>query len=54
MNARLSYAIISGNTGNVFAIKPDGNLTVERTLDRESVQIYQLKINAIDSQYPFF
>ena len=52
LNARLSYAITSGNNGNAFAIKPDGNLTIERNLDRESVEKYQLKINAIDSKYP--
>ena len=51
INGKISYAITSGNTGNVFSIKSDGNLTVERNLDRESLQQYHLKINAIDSKY---
>ena len=51
MNARLSFAIVSGDVSNAFGIRSDGNLTVERSLDRESVEQFQLKINAIDSMH---
>ena len=51
LNAKLSYSIISGDNGRVFSIKSDGRLVVERALDRESVQKYQLKINVVDGKY---
>ena len=51
MNAKLSYSIVSGNDGRAFGIKSDGRVTIERGLDRESVQNYQLKINVVDGKY---
>lgn len=50
LNAKLSYAITNGNNGNVFGINSDGNITVERNLDRETVPKFLLKISAIDSK----
>jgi protocadherin Fat 1/2/3 len=52
-NARVTYSIISGNFGNVFAIDADlGIVSVARELDMASVSEYMLRIKATDHGQP--
>lgn len=45
----VTYAITSGNTNDVFAIRPtDGMVFVKRSLDRETTSSYSLTIKASD------
>ncbi|KAK3720930.1 hypothetical protein QZH41_014537, partial [Actinostola sp. cb2023] len=48
-NANVTYAIISGNVGNVFTInKRTGQITISAALDRETMSRYELIIAATD------
>lgn len=52
-NARVTYSIISGNVGNVFAIDSElGIITTARELDQSSVTEYTLQIKATDHGQP--
>lgn len=52
-NARITYSIISGNVGNVFAIDPDlGIISVARELDLTLASEYMLRIKAVDHGHP--
>lgn len=52
-NARVTYSIISGNVGNVFAIDPDlGIVSVARELDLSIATEYTLWIKATDHGQP--
>lgn len=45
----VSYAILSGNDGNVFHISPgSGSISIVRSLDRESASSYSLVVKATD------
>jgi hypothetical protein len=47
-NVVASFAIVGGNTGNVFAISSGGVVTVVGALDREATPTYTLLITATD------
>ena len=53
LNAKISYSITAGNEANKFTINSDGNITVDRNVDRETVPEYKLKILAQDSEFLF-
>lgn len=53
LNAKISYSITAGNQAGKFIINSDGNITVDRNLDREIVAEYKLKILAQDSEFLF-
>jgi hypothetical protein len=49
----LTYSIVSGNTGNVFAINPStGQITVAGALDFETTAQYTLVVQATDNGTP--
>ena len=49
-DGRIRYSIRSGDPGNLFKIDPDnGNVTVVKTLDYETVKRYVLEIVAMDT-----
>lgn len=51
INARVSYQITDGNTDAVFAINRGfGEITVARSLDRETKDFYKLEITARDGK----
>ncbi|XP_044259255.1 fat-like cadherin-related tumor suppressor homolog isoform X4 [Tribolium madens] len=52
-NARITYSIVSGNFGNVFAIDPElGIISVARELDMTTNSEYMLRIKAVDHGQP--
>ncbi|XP_015840547.1 fat-like cadherin-related tumor suppressor homolog isoform X6 [Tribolium castaneum] len=52
-NARITYSIVSGNFGNVFAIDPElGIISVARELDMTANSEYMLRIKAVDHGQP--
>ena len=52
-NSTLTYSIVSGNAGNVFAIDPaTGQITVVGSLDFETVNQYALVVQATDNGTP--
>ncbi|XP_030767379.1 fat-like cadherin-related tumor suppressor homolog isoform X3 [Sitophilus oryzae] len=52
-NARITYSIVSGNVGNVFAIDADlGTIRIARELDLTSASEYTLHIRATDHGQP--
>jgi hypothetical protein len=48
-NAISTFAITSGNTGNVFSISNAGVITVAASIDRETTAKYTLTVQATDS-----
>ena len=53
LNAQVGFAIVSGNTGDVFSINADsGALKVMKSLDREQIPSYTLAIKVEDKGKP--
>ena len=51
INANISYSIVMGNTGDTFTIHPfAGNITLNRFLNFESIQSYNLTIAATNPE----
>ena len=45
----VTYEILSGNINDTFSIANDGTITVERRVDRETLDFYSILIQATDS-----
>lgn len=48
-NGQVSYMLSEGNGAGVFNLTSDGHLSVTRSLDRETQEMYTLIITASDS-----
>lgn len=52
-NAKITYSIVSGNIGNVFAIEPDmGVISVAKGLDINTLPEYMIQVKATDNGKP--
>lgn len=47
-NGKITYSITSGDPNGDFRISPNGTITTLRTLDRETVNLYNLVVTATD------
>ena len=49
-NGRVVYSVVSGNNDGTFALNPStGSLSLNKKLDREAVDVYNLLVQASDS-----
>jgi hypothetical protein len=52
-NSQFSYSIAGGNLDNKFSVDPSsGVIVVEKSLDREDVDFYNLTVRAVDNGAP--
>ena len=52
MNSKITYSIVSGNTGDAFKIDgTSGIISPAKDIDREKIQQYLLGVQARDGNY---